>query len=210
MEHNIEHSSGKDLEQLAAQLVRTMDLLDKSDQRLATLKMAPGETKFRDPVDTYHQITIGAVLARYGLNAHHARLLDGLLSMNLRQLQEFMAEASVVAPSDDGDDDEGSMGSALLELLELMPGRLDEIGRYAEWHRAFDSYMEKTQPFLESMTADDLERLAARPASKKQMHLIRTTCAYHRIAFPTVPNRRAAFEWLRDIGANEKYREVRP
>ena len=121
----------------------------------------------------------------------------------------FFDEATRAFATDDGDDDDETMGSALLRFLELMPGKLDQFGRHAEWRRGLDQYMARTQPYLEGLTEKDFERLATLPPSKKQMHLIRTTCAYHRIAFPSMPSRRAAFEWLRDIGANAKYREVR-
>jgi hypothetical protein len=211
MEHNLDTGSGQDLEQLASQLDRAMALLARTEERLAAPAITPGETSFRDPRDAYHQITIGAVLAQYKLSAHHARALDGLLSMSFDQLMEVWDEVEeIIGEHEDGDDDEETLGSSLLELLELIPGRLEQFGRYAEWRRAFDRYQERTKPYLEGLSDDDLRRLADCPPSAKQMHLIRSTCAYHRIAFPAVPHRRAAFEWLRDIGANAKYREVRP
>ncbi|WP_435203774.1 hypothetical protein [Qipengyuania sp. 902] len=208
MEHDFNPSSGTDLEHLASQLDRAMATLARTEQRLASPQILPGETVFRDPKDAYHQITLGAVLIQYGLNAHHACALDGLLSMTFEQLKALAAEALQIVDKESDDDDE-TMGSGLLKLLELMPTRLEQFGRYAEWRRGFDRYMEKTRPYLDGLTDGDLHRLAGRPPSKKQMHLIRVTCAYHGIAFPAVPDRRAAFEWLRDIGANVKYREVR-
>lgn len=207
MEQKLTPASGNDLEQLASQLDRTLTLLSNTEARLAGPLITPGETRFRDPQDVYHQITLGAVLCAHRLNSHHARAVDGLLSMTFEQLKAVLEEASRLA-SDEDDDDE-PMGSMLLRVLELVPGRLDEFGRFAEWRRAFDAYMRRTTPFLQGMTAEELVKLETRPPSKKQMHLIRVTCTYHRIPFPAVPNRRAAFEWLRDIGANARYREPR-
>jgi len=186
-----------------------MATLARTEQRLTAPQITPGEAVFRDPKDAYHQITLGAVLVQYELSAQHARALDGLLSLSFDQMRAVVAEATKIVGQDSDDGDE-TLGSGLLELLELMPNRLEQFGRHAEWLRGFDRYIERTRPYLDGLTDEDLDRLAMRPPSKKQMHLIRMTCAYHRIAFPAVPNRRAAFEWLRDIGANAKYREVRP
>ncbi len=208
MEQKLTSASGNDLEHLASQLDRTLVLLSNTEARLAGPMITPGETRFRDPQDVHHQITLGAVLFAYGLNAHHARAIDGLLSMTGEQLKAILEEASSIEGDDDDDEDE-TMGAVLLKLVEVVPGRLDEFGRYAEWRRGFDAYTNRTKPYLEGMAAEDLAKLEARPASKKQMHLIRITCAYHRIPFPAVPNRRTAFEWLRDIGANTRYRELR-
>lgn len=210
MEHDFNHSSGQDFEHLASQLDRAMATLARAEQRLASPRITPGETVFRDPKDAYHQITLGAVLVQYGLSAHHARSLDGLLSMSLEQLKAVLEHASRIVGDEDDDDDNEIMGSTLLELLELMPTRLEQFGRYAEWRRGFERYMARTRPYLDGLTDEDFQQLAGRPPSKKQMHLIRVTCAYLGMAFPAVPNRWAAFEWLRDIGANPKYREVRP
>jgi len=209
MEHNFNPSTGLDLEHLALQLDRAMASLAKSEQRLAGPQITPGETVFRDPKDAYHQITLGAVLIQYGLSAQHARALDGLLSMSFDEIKSVVAEAAQIV-GEGTDDDNDTMGSGLLELLELMPNRLEQFGRYAEWRRGYERYMERTSPYLNGLTDEDMDGLATRPPTKKQMHQIRVTCAYLRIAFPAVPDRRAAFQWLRDIGANAKYREARP
>ncbi len=209
MEHDFKPSAGKDLEHIASQLDRAMASLARTEQRLAAPQITPGEAVFRDPKDAYHQITLGAVLVQYGLSAQHARALDGLLSMTFDQMKAVAAEATQIV-GDDSDDDDETMGSGLLELLELMPNRLEQFGRYAEWRRGLERYMERTRPYLDGLTDEDLDQLTSRPPSNKQLHLIRVTCAYHGLAFPAVPDRRAAFEWLRDIGANAKYREVRP
>ena len=92
-------------------------------------------------------------------------------------------------------------------FLHGAPPMLEDLGRYAEWRRAFERYMKPTERFLSQMTARDLEELAERPPTKAQINLIRTTCTYHRIDFPALSNRKVAFEWLRDIGANPRYRE---
>ena len=209
MEQDFNHSSGIDLAHLASQLDRTMASLARTERGLAASRITPGETVFRDPADAYHQITLGAVLVQYGLSAQHARALDGLLSMSFDQISQIVVETTELV-SDDSNDDDETMGSGLLELLELMPNRLEQFGRHAEWRRGFERYMERTRPYLDGLTDEDLQQLAARPPSRTQLHLIRVTCAYHGLAFPAVPNRQAAFEWLRDIGANAKYREVRP
>lgn len=205
MEQKFTSASGDEIERLASKLDRTLNLLSSTEARLAGPLITPGETSFRDPRDVHHQITLGAVLCAYGLSAHHARALDGLLSMSFDQIRAVMAEAIQIKGESSDDEDENA-GAGLLEFLELIPSRLEEFGRYAEWRRGFDRYMEATKPYLDGLTEDDHQRIAARPPSKKQMHLIRMTCAYHRIAFPAVPNRLAAFEWLRDFGANGKYR----
>ena len=207
MEHDFKPNAGIDLEHLASQLDRAMASLARTEQRLAAPQITPGETVFRDPKDAYHQITLGAVLIQYGLNAQHARALDGLLSMTFDQMKAVAAEATQIVGEDSDDE---TMGSGLLELLELMPTRLEQFGRHAEWRRGFERYMERARPYLDGLTDEDFQQLATRPPSRTQLHLIRVTCAYHGLAFPAVPNRRAAFEWLRDIGANAKYREVRP
>ncbi len=209
MEHDFKPSAGIGLEHLASQLDRAMASLARTEQRLAAPQITPGETVFRDPKDAYHQITLGAVLVQYGLSAQHARALDGLLSMTFDQMKAVAAEATELVGMYSDDDDE-TMGSGLLELLDLMLTRLEQFGRHAEWRRGFERYMERTRPYLDGLTDEDLQQLATRPPSRTQMHLIRVTCAYHGLAFPAVPNRRAAFEWLRDIGANAKYREIQP
>ena len=197
---------GSDLEQLARQLDRALSHLGNTERRLNTSQITPGETAFRDPQNVYHQITLGAVLGNYQLSAHHARRLDGLLSMKFEQLVDLVQYITSQASDDEDDNDNETVGEALLELLDSAPPTLEDLGRYAEWRRAFDRYMKPTERFLSQMTTGDLEELAERPATKAQVNLIRTTCAYHRIDFPALPNRKVAFEWLRDIGANPRFR----
>ncbi len=200
---------GSDLEQLARQLDRALSHLDTTERRLNTSPITPGETAFRDPQNVYHQITLGAVLGNYQLSAHHARRLDGLLSMKFEQLIEVVRCITSQASDHEDENDEETLGEALLELLDGASPTLDDFGRYAEWRRAFDRYMKPTEKFLSRMTAGDLERLAEQPPSKAQVNLVRTTCAFHHIDFPALSDRKVAFEWLRDIGANPRYRERR-
>lgn len=200
---------GGDLEQLARQLDRALSHLDNTERRLDTSQITPGETAFRDPQKVYHQITLGAVLENHQLSAHHARPLDGLLSMKFEQLVELVRYVAGQNDNEEDDSDEETVGEALLQLLHGAPPTLEDLGRYAEWRRAFDRYMKPTERYLSQMTAGDLEELAERPPTKAQINLIRTTCAYHRIDFPALFNRKVAFEWLRDIGANPRYRERR-
>jgi hypothetical protein len=168
----------------------------------------PGETVFRDPRNTYHHITLGAVLAAYAMDAHHARRLDGLLSMDIEQAQNLLGKVASLFPSEDKNKDV-TVGEFVSRLLDHAPAALDDLGRFAEWRRAFEKYMERTEPFLSGMTGGDLEKLAGRPVSRAQSNLVRTTCAHHRIEYPALANRLAAFEWLRDVGANLRFREWR-
>ena len=78
--------------------------------------------------------------------------------MTFEQLKALAAEALQIVDKESDDDDE-TMGSGLLKLLELMPTRLEQFGRYAEWRRGFDRYMEKTRPYLDGLTDGDLHRL---------------------------------------------------
>lgn len=206
MEQTEKIAGGTDLEHHAEQLTRTLDLLGSLENRINGSQIIPGETAFRDPRDTYHQITVGAVLVSRGINAHHARQLDGLLEMKLDGLFEYLQLMSEL--DKDAEDQDETLGAALLKLLDLDPGKLEKLGRYAEWRRAFERYMVPTENFLTRMTPEDFKKLGERPPSRKQLSLIRTTCQYHRIDFPEIANRLAAYCWLRDIGANPLYREA--
>lgn len=205
MEQTEKIAGGTELEQLAEQLARTLNLLDNTESRINGRQIIPGETAFRDPRDTYHQITVGAVLVARGVDAHHARRLDGLLEMRLDGLFEYL---QVMREDADAEGEDETLGAALLKLLDLDPGKLEKLGRYAEWRRAFDRYMVPTEKFLTQMTPEDFKKLGERPPSRKQVSLIRTTCQYHRIDFPEIADRLAAYFWLRDIGANPLYREA--
>ena len=210
MEYDRTLGFGADLEHLASQLGRALAQLDQAELRMSRPQMTPGETVFRDPYNTYHHITIGAVLASYDVDAHHARRLDGLLAMNADQFREMIDRLPDGGEDEDEDEEDNpTVGQMLLQLMTEADGPLENFGRYAEWRRAFDRYMTPTARFLSGMTAEDLAKLEGRPPTRAQLNLVRTTCEYHRLAFPELPNRAAAFRWLRDAGANARYREPR-
>lgn len=184
--------------------------LGEAQTRLDATRIDPTEAVFRDPKDVYHQIMVGAVFTAHGFSAHHARALDALLSMTWDEARAF-AEAL----QDDGhgskedDADDATMGATLMELVSVDPDRLDAIGKIAEWRRRYDRYSKRTATALGEITEDVLERMAMRPVSKAQLALVRYTCACFCLAFPELANRREGFEWLRDVGANPRYRRVR-
>ena len=199
---------GTDLEHLASQLDRALTSLSETERRFADRQITPGEIAYRDPAGSYHQITIGAVFTARDLTAHDARALDGLLSMHTDEMislmQEMVSEAS--DKNLEGDDDV-TIAFALKAVLSRYSSTLESRGRYAEWRRSFDRYQAATEKFLAGLSEDDLEKMSQRPPSRKQLLLIRTTCAYLRLEFPVLADRAAAFRWLRDVGANTRYRE---
>lgn len=210
MEHDFSKSMGLDLEHLASQLDRSMTKLDQTEQRFAERRIIPGETAFRDPKDAYHQITLGAVLTARGLSAHEARALDGILSLTFEEVLPLIQQMVDAGPSDDDEsDNEETIGDALLEMLRYQAGELEDRGRYAEWRRSFDRYQATTEKFLRELGEDELGKLSQRPPSRKQLYLIRTTCAYLQLESPTLNSRAEAFHWLRETGANARFREQR-
>lgn len=199
---------GADLEHLASQLDRALTTLNDTEQRFADRQIVPGEVAFRDPAGSYHQITIGAVLTARDLSAHDARALDGLLSMSIDELKELIQQMVNEDPNGNlraGEDE--TVGSALIAILNRHSSTLESRGRYVEWRRSFDRYQATTERFLSGLSVDDLERMPQHPPSRKQLSLIRTTCAYLRLEFPVVADRADAFRWLRNVGANTRYRE---
>ncbi|RDC61352.1 hypothetical protein HME9302_02574 [Alteripontixanthobacter maritimus] len=208
MEQKPTTTAGTDLEQLAHQLDRTLSQLDQTERRFADLQITPGETTFRDPKNAYHQITIGAVLTARGLSAHEARALDGLLSMTFEEVVALIQDMPDEDPAEEDDDSE-TIADGLIAILSRHATALENRGRYADWRRSFDRYRTTTDRLLSDMTEEDLEKLSKRPPTRKQLSLIRTTCTQLRLEFPTLANRADAFRWLRDVGANTRYRERR-
>lgn len=199
---------GTDLERLASQLDRALTTLSDAEQRFTDRQIVPGEVAFRDPAGSYHQITIGAVLTAREFSAHDARALDGLLSMNIDEvvlLIQQMVDEDPDGESRVGEDE--TIGAALTAILSRHSSTLESRGRYVEWRRSFDCYQDTTERFLSGLGEVDLEKMSLRPPSRKQLSLIRTTCAYLRLEFPVLTNRADAFRWLRDVGANTRYRE---
>ncbi len=208
MEHKPLPITGTNIEALAAQLDRALVKLDMTEQRFAQRRITPGEVAFRDPAGSYHQITIGAVLTAYDLSAHDARALDGLLSLPVSKVEELIANLRRQR-ADEPDPAQGETVASILQtILCLWSSELEQEGRYAEWRRSFDRYMAATEPFLAELTEEALERLAQQPPTRKQVNLIRLTCDQFRLEFPALLNRAEAFGWLRDAGANARFREV--
>lgn len=199
---------GTDLERLASQLDRALTTLSDTEQRFAARQIVPGEVAFRDPAGSYHQITIGAVLTAREFSAHDARALDGLLSMNIDEVVLLIQQ--MVDEDPDGDlrtGEDETVGAALAAILSRHSSALESRGRYVEWRRTFDRYQDTTERFLSGLGEVDLEKMSQRPPSRKQLSLIRTTCGHLRLEFPFLADRAAAFCWLRDVGANTRYRE---
>lgn len=169
-------------------------------------QIIPGETVFRDARDTYHHITIGAVLAAHGLAADDARRLDGFLSLPPRQVLE---DDTILAEWQEGMRRGRTMGEALSIFLDRAAPYLTDCGRYAEWRRRYDAYMERSKSFLSACDDAALAMMLRRPPSRRQLWLVRYTCECLQLPFPELPNRRAAFLWLRDAGANPRYRRAR-
>lgn len=203
MEQKVYGTTAADIEGHVEQLGRTLAKLEDIERRLVQPQMTPGEIAFRDPQDTYHQISLGAVLAAHGMSAHDGRRLDGLLSLPLGELERLSEDLadfdSLVEPGH-------TVGQALVRFLSMAAGHLDAQGRYAEWRRAFDRYHERTQSYFENLTEEKLEDLRRRPVSRKQTELVRYTCACRGLEFPVLKNRGDAFDWLRKVGANPRYR----
>ena len=202
---------GTDLEHLASQLDRALTTLADTEQRFADRQIVPGEVAFRDPAGSYDQITIGAVLTAREFSAHDARALDGLLSMNIDEVVPLIQQ--MVDEDPDGElrtGEDETIGAALTAILSRHSSTLESRGRYVEWRRSFDRYQDTTERFLSGLGEVDLEKMSLRSPSRKQLSLIRTTCAYLRLEFPVLSDRAAAFRWLRDVGANTRFRELRP
>ncbi len=200
---------GTDLEHLASQLDRALTTLADTEQRFADRQIVPGEVAFRDPAGSYHQITIGAVLTAWEFSAHDARALDGLLSMNIDEVIKLIQQ--MVDEDPDGElraGEDETVGAALTAILTRHSSTLESRGRYVEWRRSFDRYQETTERFLSGLGEVDLAKMSLRPPSRKQLSLIRTTCANLRLEFPVLADRADAFRWLRDVGANTRYREL--
>lgn len=170
-------------------------------------QLIPAEAVYRDPKDAYHQITIGAVLAAYHLSAHDARRLDGLLSLSPKELASDRSFGhdwrQALARS-------ATLGEALVAFLNKAGPKLEDLGRYAEWRRRYDNYMDRSERFLSALDKDKLKALVYRPASRKQVWLVRYTCEAFGLPFPELPNRKAAYVWLRHAGANPRYKQVQP
>tara|TARA_R110002020_G_scaffold212556_3_gene419188 strand:- start:100 stop:723 length:624 start_codon:yes stop_codon:yes gene_type:complete len=203
MEKEFLFSGPMDLNEQVQVLERACLNLEAMESRLNPSVIEPGERVFRDAKDTFDHITLGAVLSAHNMSAHQAVRIDGLLSMTAEGMNDFVDALTIL----DGQGKEtDTIGELLIRFLDLAASQLEAQGRYATWRRAFDKYLAVTKSRLDTMTAEQLEKLRKKPVSKKQVDLVRYTCACHRLEFPKLENRGTAFEWLRDIGANPRYR----
>lgn len=131
---------------------------------------------------------------------------DGLLSSRLDRFNnDPMSRRMIASMMREG----FTIGRALARILAHMAPQLEDDGRYAEWRRARDKYVSNAESFLASLDDDKRQAMKRRPPSHKQLALARYTCACLQVGLPELPDRWAAFEWLRDTGANPRYRELR-
>lgn len=168
-------------------------------------RIMPAEVAFRDPRDVYHQISIGAVFTSRNFSADDARRLDGFLALTPLQVLE---SDRMLDYWREGFERGRTIGDALSIFLDRAASFLEDRGRYEEWRRRYDAYLEKTGAFLNSCSDSALEAMLRRPPSRKQLWLVRYTCECLRLDVPELRNRRDAFLWLRDVGANPRYREA--
>lgn len=206
METNQPTTSEMPLAEMVRELSRVSAELKAIEKGTAIQQIVPGEVTYRDPQDVYHQITIGAVLTAYGFSAHDARALDGFLAMRPKDVLDDDVildhwKTGVIAGK--------TMGEALLIFLHRAAAMLEDRGRYAEWRRKYDAYVDRTQAFLKNLDEGMLAAMLRRPPSAKQLWLVRYTVEVLDVEFPELPDRRAAFLWLHDVAANPRYRRVK-
>jgi len=194
-----------DLVAAVQSLEATVRELSQFAPQASSSALVPGEVAYRDPALTYHQITIGAVLCARGFTAHDARRIDGLLA---ERLADVLADAELSTVLKEALADGLTVGEALMKILHACGGQLEAAGRMAEWRRSFETYMAKSEAFLAGLNDEVRATMLRRPPSKKQLWLVRETCAALQLEFPELPNRLAAFEWLRANGANVKFKEI--
>jgi len=194
-----------DLVAAVQSLEATVRELSQFAPQASSSALVPGEVAYRDPALTYHQITIGAVLCARGFTAHDARRFGGLLD---KRLADVLANAELSTVLKEALAGGLTVGEALMKILHAGGGQLEAAGRMAEWRRSFETYMAKSEAFLAGLNDEVRATMLRRPPSKKQLWLVRETCAALQLEFPELPNRLAAFEWLRANGANVKFKEI--
>lgn len=194
-----------DLAATVQSLKATVRDLSQIALQASSLPLVPGEVAYRDPALTYHQITTGAVLCAHGFTAHHARQLDGVLD---KRLADVLADPELSIILKQALADGLTVGEALMKILHAGGGQLEAAGRMAEWRRSFETYMVKSEAFFAGLNDEVRATMLRRPPSKKQLWLVRETCAALQLEFPELPNRLAAFEWLQANGANVKFKEI--
>ncbi len=198
--------SAVSLDVMVNDLKRASAELTAIERGVAAERLVPGEVVFRDPFDTYDQVTVGAVVTAYELSAHDARRLDGFLAM---RPQDVLDNDVILEHWRSGLVRGKTVGEALLIFLDCAAGLLEDRGRYAEWRRKYDDYIARTKVFLKSLDEETLAAMLRKPPSRKQLWLVRYTVECLGVEFPELSDRRAAFIWLRDVGANPRYRRVR-
>lgn len=206
METSRSTASEMPLAEMVRELSRVSAELKAIEKGAALEKIVPGEVAYRDPLDVYQQVTIGAVLTAYEFSAHDARALDGFLSMRPKDVLDDDVildhwKAGVIAGK--------TMGEALMIFLNRAAAMLEDRGRYAEWRRRYDAYVDRTQAFLKTLDEGTLAAMLRKPPSRKQLWLVRYTVECLDVEFPELPDRRAAFLWLHDVAANPRYRRVK-
>ena len=189
------------------ELHRMLVTLDGIEARASEVKIAPGEVVYRDAHDAYHHITVGAVLSAHCLSAHYARRLDGFLALDIL---EALENETLFNEWKESFARKRTVGEALLCFLDRAAGFLEAKGRHAEWQRQYDAYMRKTESFFAALDDEKRAAMLRKPATRKQASMVRYTCECLLLDFPALENRWVAFEWLRDVGANPRYREVQP
>ena len=99
----------------------------------------------------------------------------------------------------------------LVRAIDLGAAELQAEGIYVAWKRRADAYFEEHAEWL----ARDLElrengAWRHRPMTDGQEALIRHTCAILQIDLPGHLLRGSAHDWVERMGANLRYRGVRP
>jgi hypothetical protein len=120
MKHIPFHAAA-DLNGQIKEISKAISTLEALQSRAEKPQVTPGEIAFRDPHHVYHHITIGAVLVTLGLSAHHARPLDGLLSLSVAEAAALLEQA----PDLDEPVGETTFGELLVAILDRLAGPLE-------------------------------------------------------------------------------------
>lgn len=185
-----------------ANLNRAINDLKEIEDKIGTSPIEFSEVVKRDQKDVFHQITIGSVFVAHNFSAHDAKNIDGLLSACVKDIQSWDELSKIVL------EDDVTVAQLIATLLDLSAGRLNRLGTFAEWRRSYDRYISRMESFVASDAGSRLECLAGRPVSAAQKNLIRYTARTLNLTFPKLADRKQAYLWLRDAGANPRYMET--
>ena len=105
-------------------------------------------------------------------------------------------------------DEVTTVADALRLIFRAAPAFLEDRANYVEWCRRFDSYKNRVESYLVTVSDDELDALYAKPMSAKQKQMVSYTASVLRLKHPRLANRREAFEWLWAAGANPRYWEA--